>query len=208
MNLPRPHVVQRNALLMVLLLALVSAAFTTTSAIKAANLLGTHPARMVFPGAEGPSARVFLEDFPNAKLPPGLGHDGQQFYAIARQPLHPNRIAPDLDRPRYRLQRIAFPLLVWMIHPHGGGKGLITATILVGALSLFAGGMATGLLSLKLGGPHVANTGVCSLAGSQHEYADFHGRQSGPCSRPCCHCFFDRRTASIGFGGRDPGNAD
>ncbi|HTY62181.1 MAG TPA: hypothetical protein VMG30_07965 [Acidobacteriota bacterium] len=153
MNLPQPHIVQRPALFKVLLLALVAAAFSTTIAVKSANLPGAHPASIIFPGAEGPSARVFLEDFPNAKLPAGIGHDGQQFYAIARQPLHLNRVAPDLDRPRYRLQRIAFPLIVWMLHPQGGGKGLVTATIVVGALSLFAGGAAAGLLSLKLGGP-------------------------------------------------------
>jgi hypothetical protein len=149
---PKPYSIQRQALFVVLALALGGAAINTTIAVKTAYPPQSHPASIVRPGAEGPSARVFLEDFPNDRLPAGIGHDGQQFYAIARQPMHLNAIAPDLDRPRYRLQRMAFPLIVWILHPQGGGHGLVTATILVGALALFAGGVATGILSLQLGG--------------------------------------------------------
>jgi hypothetical protein len=153
LNLIYSHFSHRRVFLGVFLLALAGAAFSTTIALKSSYIPGAHPASIIYPGAEGPSARVFLEDFPGAKLPPGIGHDGQQFYAIARQPFHLRKVAPDLDRPRYRLQRIAFPLLVWLLHPQGGGQGLVTATVLVGALSLFAGGVAAGLLSAKLGGP-------------------------------------------------------
>ncbi len=153
MQLHQPQMIKRHALLKVLLFALLAAAFNTTLAIKTANFPGSHPASIIYPGIQGPSARVFLEDFPNDKLPTGIGHDGQQFYAIARQPTHLSDIAPDLDRPRYRLQRIAFPLIVWILHPQGGGQGLVTATVLVGAFALFAGGVATGLLSLQIGGP-------------------------------------------------------
>lgn len=138
---------------MVLILSLVAAALNTAIVIKSASSPGAHPATMVFPGASGPSARAFLEDFPNAALPDGIGHDGQQFYAIARQPLRPNSVAPHLDRPRYRLQRIAFPLISFLLHPQGGGRGLVAAMVVVGALSLVAGGLATGMTSTLLGGP-------------------------------------------------------
>jgi hypothetical protein len=150
---PLPQMVQRRSLLKVVLLALAAATLNAALAVKSAHYPGSHPASIVHPGAQGPSARVLIEDFPEAKLPRGIGHDGQQFYAIARQPTHLGAIAPDLDMPRYRLQRIAFPLLVWMLHPQGGGRGLIIATVIVGALALFAGGLATGVLALQLGGP-------------------------------------------------------
>jgi hypothetical protein len=40
------------------------------------------------------------------------GYDGQFFYQIARDPLH---AAQYLDRPAYRYQRIAYPILVWAL---------------------------------------------------------------------------------------------
>lgn len=40
------------------------------------------------------------------------GYDGQFFYQIARDPLH---AATFLDRPAYRYQRIAYPILVWAL---------------------------------------------------------------------------------------------
>ena len=104
------------------------------------------------PGADGPSADVIHRDFPDAALPPGLGHDGQQYYAVARQPMHLDQAARSLDRPRYRLQRIAFPALVWALHPAGGGDGLLWATFAVGVAAIVAGTYATGALSVRLGG--------------------------------------------------------
>src|SRR5690348_7272434 len=72
---------------------------------------------LVDPGLRGPSVAVFRHDFPGKRLPDDEGHDGQQFYAIARQPMHPTAAARDLDRPRYRLQRILLPVLAWALHP-------------------------------------------------------------------------------------------
>lgn len=112
-----------------------------------------HPAQIVHPAADGPSAAVFVADWPDEPLDPGIGHDGQQFYAIARQPMHLDAVAPALDRPHYRLQRIAFPVLVWALHPFGGGGGLVVATVVIGGLALMAGGIAAGWLSVQLGGP-------------------------------------------------------
>jgi hypothetical protein len=104
------------------------------------------------PGAKGPSAAVFHHDFPDLKLPTGIGADGQMFYALAREPMHLRDAAHQLDRPRYRAQRILIPVLVWALHPSGGGKGLVVALVLVNIIGLFIGALATGALSSTLGG--------------------------------------------------------
>lgn len=107
---------------------------------------------LIQPGAKGPSAPVFAEDFPDTVLPGGIGHDGQQFYAIARNPLHWDEVADHLDRPQYRLQRPLFPLLAWALHPTGGGSLLILAFFVVGTLAVFLLGLFGGALSIHLGG--------------------------------------------------------
>jgi hypothetical protein len=108
-------------------------------------------AELLSPGDRGPWAAVIHDDFPHLQPHPGLGHDGQQFYVIARNPLHPKEVAPELDRPRYRLQRIGMPLLAWLIHPSGGGPGLVGAMLAVGLASLFAAGAAVGALATQHG---------------------------------------------------------
>jgi hypothetical protein len=113
---------------------------------------GNNPLNFIQPGASGPSAAVIHHDFPAVELPPGVGLDGQQFYAIARNPWHPTEVAPHLDRPRYRLQRPLLSWLAWLLHPGGGGKGLIWAFVLVGVVAIFGGAMATGALAIRLGG--------------------------------------------------------
>jgi hypothetical protein len=136
----------------VVLLAVLGALLLGYGAYRNAFVPGVHPANVVHPGAQGPSAAAILEDFPDDPLPPGLGHDGQQFYAIARDPLHPEQVAEHLDRPRYRLQRIAYPLTAWALHPTGGGEGLVLAVFATGVLAVLAGCLATGHLSRALGG--------------------------------------------------------
>ena len=114
---------------------------------------GRNVLNLIQPGADGPSAAVIHADFPDVHLPPGLGLDGQQFYAIARNPWHPSEVAPDLDRPRYRLQRPLLSWLAWLLHPNGGGYGLARAFVLVGFLAIFGGCVATGALAVQLRGP-------------------------------------------------------
>ena len=112
-----------------------------------------NPLDFIQPGAEGPSADVIHTDFPNDDLPAGVGLDGQQYYAVARDPMHVRDNAAYLDRPRYRMQRPVFPLLAWALHPVGGGTGLVVAFVVVGIAALFVGCVATGALSTALGGP-------------------------------------------------------
>jgi hypothetical protein len=112
-----------------------------------------NPLDFVQPGASGPSAQIITADFPTDELPAGVGLDGQQYYAVARDPIHLSDDAAYLDRPRYRLQRPVYPLLAWMLHPSGGGTGLVIAFVAVGIAALFIGCVATGALSVALGGP-------------------------------------------------------
>lgn len=113
---------------------------------------GGNPLGLVQPGRAGPSAAAFAEDFPQVELPAGTGLDGQQYYAMARDPGHPTAVAELVDRPRYRFQRPVFPLLAWALHPNGGGMGLVYAFFVVGAAGTFLGCLATGALIVTLGG--------------------------------------------------------
>lgn len=109
--------------------------------------------RPVRAGSMGPAADVIARDFPAQTLPDGIGLDGQQFYAIARDPLHPAEVASSLDNPQYRYQRVLYPLLAWLVHPSGGGAGMVWALVIVGLVGLFVGGAALGALSGLLRGP-------------------------------------------------------
>ncbi len=109
--------------------------------------------RPLQPGSKGPSASVVTHDFPNVQLPDSLGLDGQQFYAIARDPFHPKAVAPSLDNPQYRYHRPLLPMLAWALHPSGGGPGLVVALVAIGLAGLFIGALAMGALSDVLRGP-------------------------------------------------------
>lgn len=109
--------------------------------------------RPIRAGSRGPGAALIARDFPNATAPDEVGLDGQQFYAIARDPLHPEKVADNLDRPQYRYQRPLYPALAWVLHPTGGGPGLVVAFIVVSLLALFLGGLAMGALGTFLRGP-------------------------------------------------------
>jgi hypothetical protein len=144
-SMPRPRWIR------IVLLAVVG---TTLTVLLVANDAADadHVSRMLLPGRVGPSVDAVLADIPDADLAPGRGHDGQQFYAIARAPMHLDEAAQHLDRPRYRLQRPLFPVLAWALHPRGGGTGLVIAMIAVGVAGVILSGVAAGALSTALGG--------------------------------------------------------
>ena len=114
---------------------------------------GRNPVSLIQPGTKGPSIEVIARDFPDVEPPEGDGLDGQQYYAIARDPIHLDDAATQLDNPRYRLQRPLLPWLGWALHPTGGGLGLVWALILVGVAGIFLGAVATGVLSTVWRGP-------------------------------------------------------
>lgn len=127
--------------------------------------LGGNPLGLVQPGADGPAAAAIEEDFPGVDLPSGLGLDGQLAYAIARDPLPIDAPAEHLDRPRYRLQRPLLPYLAAVVHPVGGGMGLVWALFAVGLAGVAAGAAGAGTLSVRWGGPAWAGALVAVLPG-------------------------------------------
>ena len=133
-------------------LALMGTVCMVLGALVDLEVTGGNPVGLIQPGADGPSAGAFERDFPQLDLPGGLGHDGQQFYVIARAPTDLDTLERDLDRPRYRLQRPVFPALAWLLHPSGGGYGLVWAIAAVGAAAVFLAGLAAGALASHLGG--------------------------------------------------------
>ena len=91
-----------------------------------------------------PAASVIGPDLGDDAVKASGAHDGAFFYLLARQPMHLDRVAPSLDRPRYRSQRILFPVLGWALHPSGGGPGLVWALFAVGVAGVAAGAVAMG----------------------------------------------------------------
>jgi hypothetical protein len=114
---------------------------------------GSNPVSLIQPGADGPSTDAVAADFPEIEQPDGSGLDGQQYYAIARNPLHLDEVADQLDNPRYRLQRPLLPWAAWLLQPTGGGIGLVWALFGVGVASVFVGALASGALSTMWRGP-------------------------------------------------------
>jgi hypothetical protein len=117
----------------------------------------SNPLSYIQPGEQGPSIAIIHHDFPEVEIPAGLGLDGQQYYAIARNPTHLHELAPLLDRPRYRLQRPLLPWLAWAAHPTGGGYSLAWTFVVLEVLIILGGSIATGVLAVQFGGrPWVA----------------------------------------------------
>jgi hypothetical protein len=117
------------------------------------NRTGAHPANLLQGATDGPAYALLHRDFPDVEFLPGLGLDGQQYYAMARNPVHLDQAARSLDRPIYRWQRPLFPWLARVVHPTGtGGAGLVGAFFILGLAALLVGGIAAGALSTALGG--------------------------------------------------------
>jgi hypothetical protein len=90
---------------------------------------------LVGQGVSGPAIELLAREVPGLVVSPNDGHDGQQFYAIARKPFGPKETARHLTTPSYRYRRILYPLLGWMLAPHGG-RALITAFLAIGLMSV------------------------------------------------------------------------
>jgi len=142
---PWREVFQWAALGLLILLAVV--------AVDVSRHGGSNPVSLIQPGADGPSAEVIATDFPRIEQPAGVGLDGQQYYAIARDPLNLDETAAHLDNPRYRFQRPLLPWTAWLLQPTGGGPGLVSALIIVGTLAIFGGAVAVGALATTWRGP-------------------------------------------------------
>lgn len=102
------------------------------------------------------SIRPFIEaDFEHIELASGDGHDGQQYYGIARDPFGTGRVPALLDNPSYRYLHLLYPLLA-------GGFGLFSPAVTVWLMAALAvvgfglAGAAAFRISQQLGGGHPA----------------------------------------------------
>lgn len=108
---------------------------------------------LIHTGPEGPTAALIAEDFPDqAQYTYGVS-DGPMFYAIARDLWDLDRAAESLDRPRYRLNRPVYPFFGWLLHPTGGGTGLVVSLFLVNVAAMAVAAISLGALSVTLRGP-------------------------------------------------------
>jgi hypothetical protein len=120
----------RRHLLVVVATVLLASIWPTAWAVRQGDL-----SALVSPGVTGPSLALLAREVPGLVVGHNAGHDGQQFYAIARKPFGPRETARYLTTPSYRYRRILFPLLGWALAPHGGRR-LIVALAAVGLLSV------------------------------------------------------------------------
>jgi len=100
------------------------------------------------------ASRPFVEQtFTNPVLVKGYGHDGQQFYVVARSITQPDGLQTlegNVDRPRYRARRILFPLLA---APFPEGPATVWAMLGISLISVGAAAVAAGRLARRLHGP-------------------------------------------------------
>ena len=77
----------RRRLRKVVVLALFGTAITAGVVLRM-NLDVDHDVvALMTPGAQSPAAALIRHDFPSYALHEGIGHDGQAFYVIAREPM-------------------------------------------------------------------------------------------------------------------------
>lgn len=139
-------------------MALIGATVTVTALSLDASSSDLGVVEFIDPGADSAEAALLSADFPYEEFRDGIGHDGQATYAIARSPMHLDEVAQYLDRPRYRAGRPLLSWLGWLLHPQGGGTGLVVALVSVNAAALLLGGIAAGGLAFSAGArPRVAS---------------------------------------------------
>ena len=120
----------RRHRLVVVAAVLLATVWPTAWALRQGDL-----SALVGPGAAGPSLALLAREVPGLVVLPNAGHDGQQFYAIARKPFGPREMGRYLTTPSYRYRRILFPLLAGAVAPDGGRR-LILAIAAIGVLSV------------------------------------------------------------------------
>ncbi len=100
------------------------------------------PVQLLVAGDAGPSVAVVQRDFPGATLVEGVGHDGQQLYAVAAELPDLHAAARQLDDPRYRLLRIFAPAVA-SLAPDGNAIVLVLLALNLLGLGLAVGGLAS-----------------------------------------------------------------
>ncbi len=117
---------------------------------------GGNPQYFVHFGREA-SVLPFARELLGADLltPHADGHDGQAFWLLARDPLlleGKEVLAPNLDRPAYRAQRIVYPLLAapWRL---AGETGLLWGLLATNLGVVLFGGLVACSLATAVGAP-------------------------------------------------------
>ncbi len=104
-------------------------------------------------GPTGPASELIAVDFPDQPQFTYGESDGPMFYAFARDFWDLDLVAESLDRPRYRLNRPIYPFMGWILHPSGGGDGLVRSLFLVNVAAMLLAALSMGALSATMGGP-------------------------------------------------------
>jgi hypothetical protein len=139
------HVVVRDVIVFV--------ACVLVAAIPTVLLLVDHdgdPSALLRVG-ERSASRSFVErDIPDPVLVSTFGHDGQQFYVVART--FPNLQDADghVDRLKYRARRVLFPALV---APLPAGDATVWGMLAVNLAAIGAAGIAVSRLATRLRAP-------------------------------------------------------
>jgi len=113
-------------------------------------------------GEDFPIRDYIVADLGDVELATGVGHDGQQYYGIARDPLGLGEVPKLVDNPSYRYLFILYPALA-------GGFGAFSPDVTVAAMLALAvvgfglAGASSLMLNHQLGGrPSVAHLAVAN----------------------------------------------
>ncbi len=114
-------------------------------------------------GEDFPIRDYVVADLGDIQLASGAGHDGQQYYGIARDPLGRGEVPDLLDNPSYRYLHILYPAL-------SGGFGTFSPEVTVVAMLVLAvggfglAGACALVLNQRLGGnPTVAHLAIVNV---------------------------------------------
>lgn len=136
------------------MVALVGVLFSTLVVVRVMAQNGWDVSIFVAFGKEATATRLYAEErLDRIYLRDALGHDGKFFFVQSNDPwiLDPEENAAVLDRPRYRSQRMLYPVLA-------GGAGLFGPKVIVWSMlvvNLIAMGVGTWVVSqiaMELGG--------------------------------------------------------
>lgn len=113
-----------------------------------------NPTVFIAVGEQSGEIKEYAEELlGDVALRPELGHDGRFFFVQANDPwlLDPDANASILDRPVYRAQRMAYPVLASV-----GGilppTGVVWGMLVVNILAMSAGAFVCGMLAVRFGG--------------------------------------------------------
>jgi hypothetical protein len=90
---------------------------------------------VIGPGTQSKPFPLLQRELPELAARNNQGHDGQQFYVMARAPFRPREVAQYLNDPTYRYRRILFSAAAWTLAPHGGTR-LVVALLALGLASV------------------------------------------------------------------------